>query len=54
METESLKIKEKELILKVLTKTGWDLEKASRLLRISLSLLKRKIRENGIEKPDSQ
>ncbi len=54
METESLKIKEKELILKVLAKTGWNLEKASRLLRITLSLLKRKIREQGIEKPDSQ
>jgi transcriptional regulator of acetoin/glycerol metabolism len=51
METEKLTLasKEKELILKVLSKTRWDLDKASKLLRIKPNMLKRKIKIHNIE-----
>lgn len=47
---QTLKDKEKELLERVLTKTGWDLQKASRLLKISLPQVKKKIREHGMER----
>ena len=50
---KTLKDKEKELLEEVLTKTDWDLEKASRLLRISLPQVKKKIREHGMQKSRS-
>lgn len=50
MEIKSLKSKEAELLKEVLSKTHWDLDKASRLLKISLSQVKRKIKEHGIER----
>jgi DNA-binding NtrC family response regulator len=52
MEIKSLKIREEELIKEVLGKTHWDLEKTARLLKISLSQVKRKIKEHGIIKAD--
>ena len=52
MEIKSLKIREEELIKEVLGKTHWDLEKTARLLQISLSQVKRKIKEYGIIKAD--
>jgi DNA-binding NtrC family response regulator len=52
MEIKTLRDKEQELLEEVLTKTDWNLEKASRLLQISLSQVKKKIREHGLQKPD--
>ena len=48
MEIKSLKIKEEELLKEVLVKTHWDLEKTARLLKITLSQVKRKIKEHGL------
>jgi DNA-binding NtrC family response regulator len=53
MKIKALKEKEEELLREVLTKTNWDLDKASRLLKIPLSQLKRKVREHALQKPDS-
>lgn len=53
MEIKTLKDKEKELLYEVLAKTHWDLQKTSRLLKISLPQVKRKIRKHGIQAPDS-
>ena len=47
---KTLKDKEKELLEQVLTKTDWDLDKASRLLKISLPQVKKKIREHGMKR----
>jgi DNA-binding NtrC family response regulator len=44
MKIKSLKESEKEHLLNVLTTTHWDLDKASRLLKISLPRLKSKIK----------
>ena len=52
MEIRTLKDKQKELIQEVLTKTGWNLEKAARLLMIPLSQVKKKIREHGMQRPE--
>ncbi len=52
MEIKSLKESEKEHLLNVLIKTHWDLEKTSRLLKISLHRLKSKIKEYEICRPD--
>lgn len=52
MEIKSLKIKEEELLKEVLVKTHWDLEKTARLLKITLSQVKRKIKEHGLVKAD--
>ncbi|MCM2285713.1 MAG: helix-turn-helix domain-containing protein [Desulfobacula sp.] len=52
MEIKSLKESEKEHLLNVLIKTHWDLEKTSRLLKISLNRLKSKIKEYDISLPD--
>jgi DNA-binding NtrC family response regulator len=54
MEIKSLKESEKEHLLNVLMKTHWDLEKTSRLLKISLNRLKSKIKEYDIRRPDPQ
>jgi DNA-binding NtrC family response regulator len=43
---------EKRHLADVLQRTNWDLEKASRLLQISLSQVKRKITEHGLQKPE--
>ena len=53
MPIKALKEKERELLGEVLAKTRWDLEKASRLLKIPVSLLKRKLREHAMQAPDS-
>lgn len=50
MEIKSLKTKEKELLETVLAKTHWNLEKTSRLLEISVSQIKRKIKAYDIKK----
>ena len=50
MEIKSLKSKEKELLEAVLEKTHWDLEKTSRLLKISVSQINRKIKAYDIKK----
>ncbi len=52
MQIKTLRDKEQELLEEVLTKTDWNLEKASRLLQISLSQVKKKIRIHGLRKPD--
>lgn len=52
MEIKTLRDKEQELLEEVLAKTDWNLEKASRLLQISLAQVKRKIRAHGMQKPD--
>jgi transcriptional regulator with GAF, ATPase, and Fis domain len=50
MEIKSLKSKEKELLEAVLEKTHWNLEKSSRLLKISVLQIKRKIKAYDIKK----
>jgi transcriptional regulator with GAF, ATPase, and Fis domain len=54
MKIKSLKESEKEHLLNVLEKTHWDLEKPSRLLKISLQQVKSKIKKYGISQSDSQ
>jgi DNA-binding NtrC family response regulator len=53
MKIDSLKESEKKHLLTVLKKTHWDLEKTSRLLKISLKSVKLKIKEYGISQSDS-
>jgi DNA-binding NtrC family response regulator len=52
MEIKSLKNKEEELLREVLEKTHWDLVKTARLLKITLSQVKRKIKEFSLERTD--
>lgn len=52
MKIQTLQDKEKELLDEVLVKTGWNLEKASRLLQIPLSQVKQKIRKHGLRKQE--
>lgn len=52
MEIKSLKNKEEELLREVLGKTHWDLVKTARLLKITLSQVKRKIKEFSLERTD--
>ena len=54
MKIKSLKESEKDHLLKVLEKTHWDLDKTSRLLKISLYRIKLKIKEYGIRQADSK
>ena len=54
MNPKTLKQREKEHIRQVLELTGWDEGKASLLLKIPLSQVQRKIRENAIKKPDAK
>jgi len=51
MEIKTLQDKEHELLVKVLTKTGWDLDKAARLLQIPLPQVKKKIRQHELKNP---
>ena len=51
MKIKTLHDKEQELLEEVLAKTNWDLDKASRLLQIPLSQVKKKIRIHGMSKP---
>ncbi|MFO7667908.1 MAG: helix-turn-helix domain-containing protein [Desulfobacterales bacterium] len=44
-----MKSKEKELLEEVLEKTHWNLDKTSRLLRISVSQIKRKVKVYDIK-----
>ncbi len=53
MKIKALKEKEQELLREVLTKTNWDLEKASRLLKIPVLQLKEKVRDHNMSKPDA-
>ena len=53
MEMKTLREREKEHLQKVLDLTHWDLEKASRLLKVPLKQVKRKIREHGIVTEES-
>jgi len=50
MKIKTLRDKEKELIQEVLAKTDWDVEKASRLLQIPLSQVRKKIRQHGLQR----
>lgn len=50
MKIKSLKESEKEHLLNVLEKTHWDLEKTSRLLKISLQSVKAKIKKYNIRR----
>lgn len=52
MEIKSLKNKEEELLREVLGKTHWDLVKTARLMKVTLSQVKRKIKEFGLERAD--
>ncbi|MCF8128783.1 MAG: helix-turn-helix domain-containing protein [Deltaproteobacteria bacterium] len=53
MDLKTLKEIEREHLLTVLEKTGWNIEKASRLLKISVSQVKRKIQTHGLMPPES-
>jgi len=53
MKIKSLRESEKDHLLTVLEKTHWNLEKTSRLLKISLQKVKSKIKEYGIRQSDS-
>jgi len=54
MKIKSLKESEKDHRIDVLEKTHRDLEKTSRLLKISLQRVKSKIKEYDICRPDPQ
>ncbi len=49
MKLKSLKQSEKEHLKNVLEQTHWDLEKTSRLLKISLRQVKSKIKEYDLK-----
>ena len=51
MEFKTLQDKEHELLVHVLSKTAWNLDKAARLLQIPLSQVKKKIRQHGLKMP---
>ncbi len=53
MEMKTLQEREKEHLQEVLELTHWDLEKASRLLKIPLSQVKLKIQEHGFVTEES-
>ncbi len=48
MKIKTLKEREKQHLLEVLHKTGWNLEMAARLLQIPIAQLKRKISQYGL------
>ncbi|MCF8062583.1 MAG: hypothetical protein K9M82_08720 [Deltaproteobacteria bacterium] len=54
MEVKALREVEKDHLRAVLAQTSWDLEKAARLLEVSLPFLKRKITEHGLRTRDRQ
>lgn len=49
MEIATLKAKEREHIAGVLSSTAWDIDISARLLQITPSQLRRKIREHGLK-----
>ena len=51
MDKRTLDSMEKELLAKVLAKTNFNLDKTARLLQISLSQLRRKMKKHGLTKP---
>ena len=53
MNAQTLREREREHVQEVLNHTSWDLAKAAALLKISLPLLKRKIKEHKLEPGDS-
>ena len=53
MKIETLRAREREHLLKVLNKTSWNVEKSAQLLQIPPSLLRRKIKEHGIQEPQA-
>jgi transcriptional regulator of acetoin/glycerol metabolism len=53
MDLKTLKEIEEEHLRTVLEKTGWNIDKTSRLLKISVSQVKRKIRMHGLTPPES-
>ncbi len=53
MKIKTLQEKEYDLVEKVLKDTGWNLEKARRLLQIPLSQLKMTIRKHGMKNETS-
>ncbi len=52
MEIATLKAREKEHIMRVLSKTTWDIQRSALLLQISPSQLRRKIRDHGLKDPE--
>jgi DNA-binding NtrC family response regulator len=48
-EIKTLSDKERELLQKALARAAWNLAEASRLLQISVSQLRHKIREHGLK-----
>ncbi len=54
MKIKSLKESEKDHLLAVLNQTHWDLVKTSRLLKISLDLLKAKIKAFGLDQQEKK
>lgn len=54
MEVKALREVEKDHLRAVLAQTSWDLEKAARLLEVSLPFLKRKITEHGLRERDRE
>ena len=53
MDLKTLKEIEEEHLRTVLEKTGWNIDKTSCLLKISVSQVKRKIRMHGLTPPKS-
>ncbi|MGD8389722.1 MAG: helix-turn-helix domain-containing protein [Desulfobacteraceae bacterium] len=54
MEVKALREVERDHLRVVLAQTSWDLEKAARLLEISLPFLKRKITEHGLREREKE
>lgn len=52
MKVKALKEVERDHLRVVLAQTSWNLEKAARLLEVSLPFLKRKITEHGLRAHD--
>jgi DNA-binding NtrC family response regulator len=50
MEIKTLKEREREHLLQVLEKTGWNIQKTAGLLQIPSSEVKRKIKEHGLKR----
>jgi transcriptional regulator with GAF, ATPase, and Fis domain len=50
MEIKTLSAKEKELLQKALERTGWNLQKAARLLEIPVDDVKKKISLHGLKR----
>jgi len=53
MQIKTLKEREKDHLFQVLAKTAWDLQKTALLLQVSVSEVRRKIKEHGLQKLDS-